>query len=56
MNGDDITRIVGLSMSLVLIVANLRGKQLGLSDGLRMAALWGFLITAIALVFSIVAM
>jgi hypothetical protein len=52
-SGDDITRIIGLTMALVLAVANLRGRQIGLSEGLRMAALWGFLFLAVALVFSV---
>jgi len=47
-------RIVALAMALVLAVANLRGRQIGLSDGLRMAALWGFIFVAVALVFSVV--
>ncbi len=54
MNGDDIARIIALTMALVLAVANLRGRQLGLSEGLRMAALWGFMFVAATLVFSVV--
>lgn len=56
MSGDDIARIIALAMALVLAVANLRGRQIGLSDGLRMAALWGFIFVAVALVFSVVGM
>jgi hypothetical protein len=55
-NGDDITRIIALTLALVLAVSNLRGRQMGLSEGLRMAALWGFLFVAAALVFAVVGM
>ncbi|MFN3457809.1 MAG: hypothetical protein ACK4Z8_09565 [Novosphingobium sp.] len=40
-------------MALVLAVVSLRGQRIGLSDGLRMAALWAFLITVVALVFAV---
>ncbi len=50
---DDIVRVIGIAMALVLVVANLRGQRIGLSEGLRMAALWGFLFVAVALVFSV---
>ncbi|MFM6830018.1 MAG: hypothetical protein ACKOVA_06745 [Novosphingobium sp.] len=53
MNGDDITRLIALTMALVLAVANLRGRQIGLSDSLRMAALWAFVFVAVALAVSI---
>lgn len=43
-------------MALVLAVANLRGQRIGLSDGLRIAALWGFIFVAVALVFSVIGM
>lgn len=49
---DDIVRIIGIVMALILVMANLRGQRIGLSDGLRMAALWGFLFVAVALVFT----
>ena len=51
MMADDIVRLIGIAMALVLVVANLRGQRIGLSDGLRMAALWGFVFIAAALVF-----
>lgn len=51
---DDIVRIIGILMALVLVMANVRGQRIGLSDGLRMAALWAFLFVAVALVFSII--
>jgi hypothetical protein len=50
---DDIVRIIGIVMALVLAVANLRGARIGLSEGIRMAALWAFLFVAGALVFSV---
>ncbi|MFN4134028.1 MAG: hypothetical protein ACK4G2_00125 [Novosphingobium sp.] len=53
MSADQIVRLIGLVMVLVLLVANLRGQRIGLSEGLRMAALWGFLILAAALLFSV---
>ncbi|MEL0253329.1 MAG: hypothetical protein VW935_15510 [Novosphingobium sp.] len=53
MDSSDFARIIGIGLALVLVVANLKGRQIGLSEGLRMAALWGFLIVAAALVFSI---
>ncbi|MBF9150057.1 hypothetical protein [Novosphingobium jiangmenense] len=53
MDSYDLTRIIGIGMSLILVVASLKGREIGLSDGLRMAALWGFLIIALALVFSV---
>lgn len=51
MISSDFARIIGIVLALVLVVANLKGRQIGLSDGLRMAALWGFLIIAATLVF-----
>lgn len=54
MTNDDVVRLIGIAMALVLVVANLRGQRIGLSDGLRMAALWGFLILTVTLVFSLV--
>jgi hypothetical protein len=48
----DTVRIIGIAMSLILVTAGLKGRGIGLSDGLRMAALWAFLIVAAALVFS----
>ena len=53
MTGDDIVRIIGIAMALVLVIANLRGRRIGLSEGLRAAALWGFLFIAAAVVFSV---
>lgn len=53
MDNYDLARITGLGMALVLVVANLKGRQIGLSHGLRMAALWGFLIITLSLVFSV---
>lgn len=53
LTGDDIVRIVGIAAALVLATAGLRGQQIGLSDGLRMAALWAFLFVAVALAFSV---
>lgn len=52
MTGDDVVRIIAIAMALVLVIANLRGKHIGLSGGLRAAALWGFLFIAAALVFT----
>ena len=54
MNGNDVVRLISIALALILVVANLRGQRIGLSDGLRMAALWGFLFVAVALVFSII--
>lgn len=54
MNGDDIIRLIGVAMAMMLVVANLRGRQIGLSDGLRMAALWAFLFVAVALIFTVI--
>lgn len=53
MDNQDLVRIIGIGMALVLVIANLRGQRIGLSDGLRMAALWAFLILATTLVFSV---
>lgn len=53
MTDNDTVRLIGIFMALVLVVANLRGQRIGLSDGLRMAALWGFLIVTVTLVFSV---
>ncbi|MBB4613836.1 hypothetical protein [Novosphingobium taihuense] len=53
MSNDDVVRLIGIAMALVLVVANLRGQRIGLSDGFRMAALWGFLIVTVTLVFSV---
>lgn len=46
-------RIDGVGIALLLVVSNLKGRQIGMSDGLRMAALWGFLIITLTLVFSL---
>lgn len=54
MNGDDIVRLIGIAASLILVGAGLRGRQIGLSDGLRMAALWLFAFVAVALVASVI--
>lgn len=54
MSGDEIVRLIGIAMALVLLIANLRGRQIGLSDGLRMGALWAFLFVAVALVFAVI--
>ncbi len=51
--GNDVVRIIAIAMALVLVVASLRGQKFGLSEGLRMAALWCFLFIAVALVFSV---
>lgn len=51
---DDVVRIIGILMALVLVMANVRGQRIGLSDGLRMAALWAFLFVAVTLVFLII--
>lgn len=53
MSDNDVVRLIGITIALVLVVANLRGQRIGLSEGLRMAALWGFLIMTVALVFSV---
>lgn len=53
MSADQIVRVIGLIMALVLLVANLRGQRIGLSEGLRMGALWAFLILVAALLFSV---
>lgn len=53
MTGNDIVRVIGIAMALVLVIANLRGQRIGLSEGLRTAALWGFLFIATTLVFSV---
>lgn len=53
MNGDDIVRLIGIAASLILVGAGLRGRQIGLSDGARMAALWLFAFVAVALMASI---
>lgn len=53
MDSHDMVRIIGISMALVLAVANFKGREIGLSDGLRMAALWAFLFIVVALVFSV---
>ncbi|MCY1671738.1 hypothetical protein OVA07_12075 [Novosphingobium sp. SL115] len=50
---EEIVRITGIVMALVLAVANLRGARIGLSEGMRMAALWTFLFVAGALIFSV---
>ncbi len=52
MSGDDVVRLIAIAMAGVLLAANLRGRQIGLSDGLRMAALWAFLFVAVAVVFT----
>lgn len=54
MTGDDLVRLIGIVMAMILLAANLRGRQIGLPDGLRMAALWAFLFVACAVVFSII--
>lgn len=54
MNGDDIVRLIGVAMAMILLVANLRGRQIGLSDRLRMAALWAFLFVVVALIFTVI--
>ncbi len=54
MTGDYLVRIIGIIASLVLVTAGLRGRQIGLSDGLRMGALWIFAFVAVALVASMV--
>jgi len=51
--GDDIVRIIALFGALVLAAAGLRGQRIGLSDGLRMAALWVFAFVVIALLASV---
>lgn len=53
MESYDLARIIGLGMSLILVIANLKGREIGLSDGLRIVALWGFMIVMLALVFSV---
>lgn len=53
MIGDDIVRIIGILASLILVAAGLRGRQIGLSDGLRMGALWAFAFIAVALLASV---
>mgnify|MGYP001557501772 CR=1 FL=1 len=53
LDNQDLVRIIGIGMALVLVIANLRGQRIGLSEGLRMAALWAFLIVAATLVFSV---
>jgi len=50
--GNDIVRIIALLAALVLGVAGLRGQRIGLSDGLRMAALWVFAFLVVALLAS----
>lgn len=50
---DQVVSIIGIIMALILVTANLRGQRIGLSDGVRMAALWAFLLVAAALVFSV---
>lgn len=45
-------RIVGVGIALLLVVSNLKGRQIGMSDGLRMAALWGFLIITLTRVLA----
>lgn len=52
MDSYDTVRIIGISMALVLAMANFKGREIGLSDGLRMAALWAFLFIVAALLFS----
>lgn len=52
MNSSDLVRIIAIGLALVLVIANLKGRQIGLPDGLRMAALWGLLIVAAAIVFT----
>lgn len=54
MDSYDIARIVAIGMSLVLVIAGLKGRAIGLGDGLRMAALWAFVIIAVALVFTVI--
>ncbi|MFM2372473.1 MAG: hypothetical protein RIS85_2195 [Pseudomonadota bacterium] len=41
-------------MALILVMANLRGQRIGLSDGVRMGALWAFLFVIVALVFTVI--
>lgn len=53
MDSYDLVRILGIGMALVLAIAGLKGRGIGLSDGVRMAALWAFLIIALALIFSV---
>lgn len=53
MMGDDIVRIIGIVAALVLVTAGMRGRQIGLSDGLRMGALWAFAFVAVALLASV---
>lgn len=54
MSGDDVVKLIGIAMAMVLLIANLRGGQIGLSEGLRMGALWAFLFVAVALVFTVI--
>lgn len=53
--GDDIVRVIGILAALILATAGLRGRKIGLSDGLRMGALWVFVFVVVALVASILA-
>lgn len=53
MDSYDTVRIIGISLALVLAVANFKGREIGLPDSLRMAALWAFLFIVFALVFSV---
>lgn len=53
MDSYDTVRIIGISLALVLAVANFKSREIELSDGLRMAALWAFLFIVFALVFSV---
>lgn len=52
MDSYDLVRVLGIGMALVLAIVGLKGRGIGLSDGVRMAALWAFLIIALALIFS----
>lgn len=53
MDSYDTVRIIGISMALVLAIANFKGREIGLSDGLRMAALWAFLFMVGAVIFTV---
>ncbi len=55
MIGDDFVRIIGIIAALVLVTTGIRGRQIGLSDGLRMGALWAFLFVVVALIASVLA-
>lgn len=54
MTGDEVVRIIGIIAALVLLITSVRGKQIGLSDGLKMASLWAFAFVALALIATLV--